>query len=110
MAQKRTAARRAGSRPASYTAPLEAALEATRSVLEEERKPFALIGGLAVAVRATPRFTHDVDFALSCSDADAEALVGSFVRRGFRMDALLMTKSTNRIATVRLIPPAQTSW
>ena len=105
MAQKRTAPRRSRPRAASYSAPLEAALEATRRVLDDEQRPFALIGGLAVAVRATPRFTHDVDFALSCSDAEAEALVGSFVRRGFRMDALLMTKSTNRIATVRLIPP-----
>lgn len=83
---------------------MEAAVKATKSVLDEEARAHALIGGLAIAVRANPRFTDDVDFALSCSDADAEALVRSFVRRGFTMDALLMTKSTNRIATVRLKP------
>lgn len=42
---------------------------------------------------------------LWCSDDDAEALIRSFVRRGFTIDALLMTKSTKRIATVRLKPP-----
>lgn len=64
-----------------------------------------MIGGLAISARAAPRFTDDVDFALSCSDDDAEALIRSFVRRGFAIDALLMTKSTDRIATVRLKPP-----
>lgn len=84
---------------------MEAAIKATKSVLDEEGRAYALIGGLAISARAAPRFTDDVDFALSCSDADAEALVGSFVRRGFSLDALLMTRSTNRIATVRLKPP-----
>ncbi|MDP1829949.1 MAG: nucleotidyl transferase AbiEii/AbiGii toxin family protein [Archangium sp.] len=84
---------------------MESALEETRRVLDEEQRPYALIGGLAISARATPRFTHDVDFALFCTDAEAEGLVGSFVRRGWAVDALLMTKSTNRIATVRLTPP-----
>lgn len=84
---------------------MEAAIEATKRVLDEEARAHALIGGLAISARATPRFTDDVDFALSCSDDDAEALIRSFVRRGFTIDALLMTKSTNRIATVRLKPP-----
>lgn len=105
MARKSTAARRKRPGSASNSTALEAALKATKDVLDEEERAYALIGGLAIAARATPRFTHDVDFALSCSDADAESLIRSFVRRGFTMDALLMTKSTNRIATVRLKPP-----
>lgn len=56
-------------------------------------------------MRAAPRFTYDVDFVLACTDAEAEQLVGVFLRSGFRVDALLMTKATNRIATVRLLPP-----
>lgn len=105
MARKSAAPRRKRLRSASHSSALETAVEATKKVLDEEARSHALIGGLAVSARATPRFTDDVDLALSCSDADAEALIRSFVRRGFTIDALLMTKSTNRIATVRLKPP-----
>lgn len=38
----------------------------------------ALIGGLAVSVRAEPRFTRDIDLAVTVrDDADAERLVNS---------------------------------
>ena len=105
MALKPSTPRRPGLRAATRPTALEKALKETRRVLDEEQKPYALIGGLAISARATPRFTHDVDFALFCSDAEAESLVGSLVRRGWSVDALLMTKSTNKIATVRLTPP-----
>jgi hypothetical protein len=105
MARKSAAPRGKRLRSASHSTALEAAVEATKRVLDEEARAHALIGGLAISARATPRFTDDVDFALSCSDADAEDLIKSFVWRGFTIDALLMTKSTNRIATVRLKPP-----
>jgi hypothetical protein len=39
------------------------------------RRPFALVGGLAISVRGEVRFTRDVDIAVAVrDDADTEAL------------------------------------
>jgi hypothetical protein len=44
--------------------------------LRPRGKRFALVGGLAVSVRAEVRFTRDVDLAVAVSsDAEAESLV-----------------------------------
>ncbi|MDQ3468380.1 MAG: nucleotidyl transferase AbiEii/AbiGii toxin family protein [Actinomycetota bacterium] len=64
---------------------------------------FALVGGLAVAVRAEPRLTRDADLAVSVhSDDEAEALVLQLVRRGYRTVAMVEQQATGRLATVRL--------
>ena len=42
---------------------LESALAAAATDIEVEGKRFALVGGLAVSVRAEVRFTRDVDLA-----------------------------------------------
>jgi hypothetical protein len=43
---------------------------------------FDLIGGLAVSVRAEPRFTRDIDLAVAVTDdRDAESLSPSFSRQ-----------------------------
>ena len=50
-------------------------------------KAYALVGGFAVNVRTEPRFTADVDFAVSVKD-DAEAeevLLRCLTRRGSRV-------------------------
>jgi hypothetical protein len=45
---------------------------------------WAIIGGLAVATRAAPRFTQDVDFAVSVrDDAEAEDIVHRMSVRGY---------------------------
>ena len=45
---------------------------------------WAVIGGLAVATRATPRFTQDVDFAISVpGDGEAENIVHRMQIRGY---------------------------
>lgn len=60
-----------------------AAITAAVSVLEVERVPYALIGGLAVGVRSgVPRATLDVDFAIA-SDTDLDALCERFRGAGF---------------------------
>lgn len=67
-----------------------------------------MVGGLAVSVRAEPRFTRDVDLAMAvANDADAEALVRSLVASGYRVIASLEQEAVGRLATVRLQSPSE---
>jgi predicted nucleotidyltransferase len=88
-------------------------LDALRRAGEEfDRKRFgwALVGGLAVSIRAEPRFTRDVDVAVAVSDdAAAEALVGDLGAQGYRLQTTLEQAALGRLATVRLIPPGATA-
>jgi predicted nucleotidyltransferase len=82
-------------------------LEALRAVLSDLaslRRPCAVVGGLAVSARTVPRFTRDVDLAISVeSDADAESVVARLLDRGYRMLGQLEHADTGRLATVRLL-------
>ena len=76
------------------------------SDLRGQGAPFALIGGLAVSVRAEPRFTRDVDVAVAVADdAAAEALVRSLAGHGYRVLGQA-EHDRGRLATVRIAPPA----
>lgn len=67
---------------------------------------WAITGGLAVATRAMPRFTADVDFAISVpSDAEAENLVHRMQIRGYAVGMILEQDYVDRLATVRLTRP-----
>lgn len=83
--------------------------ETLRRVAEDLRKlkrPWALIGGLAVSARAEPRTTRDVDLAVAVADdKEAESLVFRLQALGYAVVALLEQESTGRMATVRLRPP-----
>lgn len=84
---------------------LEAVLCDAVDDLLEARASFALVGGLAVSVRAEPRFTRDADLAVAvASDAEAEALVHRLGTRGWRVLTVVEQKATSRLATVRLAP------
>jgi hypothetical protein len=66
----------------------------------------ALVGGLAVAARADPRFTRDVDLAVSVEDDDAaEAVVRGLLHRGYGLLATVEQDATGRLATARLAMP-----
>src|SRR5258706_9470243 len=55
---------------------IERALAAAVDSLRSAKREFALVGGLAVSVRAEVRFTRDVDLAVRVADdADAERLM-----------------------------------
>jgi predicted nucleotidyltransferase len=70
--------------------------------------PWALVGGLAVSAHTQPRFTRDIDIALSpADDAAAERLVDVMLRRGYRVVATLEQPPSGRLATVRLLPPGE---
>lgn len=68
---------------------------------------FALVGGLAVSVRAEIRFTRDVDVAVPIADdAAAESLVFALGARGYRPVASVEHETVRRLATARLLSRA----
>lgn len=78
-----------------------------RDALTEVGCRAALVGGLAVSARAEPRFTRDIDVAVSVeSDADAEHVVRALLGRGWQVLAQVEQDRTDRLATVRFAPPA----
>ena len=69
---------------------------------------WALIGGLAVAARAEPRTTRDVDVAVAVDDDEAaERVVASLLRRGYRVFAQLEHTDADRLGGIRLVSPAE---
>ena len=67
---------------------------------------WAVIGGLAVAFRAEPRFTKDVDVAVAVADDDeAEGIVNRLQVRGYALASLVEPDYVNRLATARLVKP-----
>jgi hypothetical protein len=77
------------------------------TTLREWRVPFALVGGLAIGIRAMARATRDVDLAVSVGDENlANDLVRRFHLRGW-MDrpegAVFQRRDTGGLALVRLV-------
>lgn len=84
------------------------ALEQVLSHLQDLRVRAAVLGGLAVSVWTEPRFTRDVDLAVAVrADADAEQLVHRLTQRGYRLMATVEQTAAARLATARLLPPAE---
>lgn len=87
--------------------PLGAALRRISTDLAQAGVKFALVGGIAVSERTTPRFTADVDLAVAVdSDRDAERVVSGLLRVGYRLFAQMEHLDTGRFATARLLLPA----
>jgi nucleotidyltransferase AbiEii toxin of type IV toxin-antitoxin system len=86
------------------TTGLERALLAATVDLRQAGRPFALVGGLAVSVRAEVRFTRDVDLAVVvANDSEAEALVIELQTKGYRAVALVEHDTQHRLATARIL-------
>ncbi len=67
----------------------------------------ALVGGLAVSIRAEVRFTRDVDLAISVdSDADLERITRTLAAEGFALIAVVEQEDRERIAIARLRSPS----
>jgi hypothetical protein len=67
---------------------------------------WAVIGGLAVAFRAEPRFTKDVDLAVAVADdAEAEGIVNRLQVRGYALTSLVEQDYVSRLAIARLVRP-----
>ena len=85
---------------------LERALAAAADDIAAEGKRFALVGGLAVSVRAEVRFTRDVDLAVAVdNDTEAESLVYALKSRGYTTVASVEHEAQSRLATIRLRSP-----
>ena len=85
---------------------LAAVLQDMADELSRLRIPFAVVGGLAVSVRGTPRFTNDADLAVAVEgDRQAEQLVRDLLGRGYRLLSQLEHRDTGRLATMRLVSP-----
>jgi hypothetical protein len=84
-------------------------LDALRRAGEEfdrRRLGWALVGGLAVSIRAEPRFTRDVDIALAIADdAGIEGLIADLRAQGYGLETVLEQVALRRLATARLVPP-----
>lgn len=64
---------------------------------------WALVGGLAVSCHVDPRFTRDIDVAITAShDAEAEGLVRVLSSRSYRVVTAIEQDAVARLATVRL--------
>jgi predicted nucleotidyltransferase len=82
---------------------LAAILRATAARLDANGLKWAVVGGLAVSARTSPRFTQDIDLAVVVSsDVEAERLVGNLARDAFRITAVVEQTATGRLATARL--------
>jgi hypothetical protein len=85
---------------------LERALAAAADDIAAEGKRFALVGGLAVSVRAEVRFTRDVDLAVAVdNDTEAESFVYALKSRGYTTVASVEHEAQSRLATIRLWSP-----
>lgn len=85
-------------------------LENISSVLATLGVEWALVGGLAVSARTSPRFTADVDVAVSVDDdPGAEALVRALLGKEYRLSATVEQDAVERLATARLLTPGQQS-
>ncbi len=73
--------------------------------LRDQGCALALVGDLAVSARAEPRFTRDIDVALSvASDEAAESMLFGLQNRGYTLVATVEQEHVNRLATARLLP------
>lgn len=82
---------------------LERLLRRLQGDLSQVDVRYALVGGLAVGARTEPRFTSDIDMAVSVKDdAEAERLVREFIARGYSVLAVVEQTGVGRLATARL--------
>jgi hypothetical protein len=85
---------------------IEKALAHAAESLRVLERGFALVGGLAVSLRAEVRFTRDVDLAVTVEDdADFEHLIFDLSGHGYATLATVEQQATQRLATVRLRSP-----
>jgi hypothetical protein len=85
----------------------EAALVDVTARLTRLGVPHALVGGLAISIRAEVRFTRDVDLAIWVdSDADVERITRALAAEGFALVAVVEQDEKKRIAIARLRSPS----
>ena len=69
--------------PYSFSENLLAALKKLKSLLEKQRTPYMLIGGIAVALWGEPRATQDIDIVVLISKDRAFDFLEEAKKYGF---------------------------
>ena len=88
--------------------PLDDAVRRLAADLRSCGVRWAMVGGIAVSVRAEPRFTKDVDAAVAVEDdAGAEGVVRGLIQRRYVVEWELEQKATGRLAGMRLRSPGE---
>ncbi len=68
---------------------------------------WAVVGGIAVSSHSEPRFTRDIDVAVSVkNNAEAEKITLDFRQSGMSILAMIEQETRERLATVRFNPDA----
>jgi hypothetical protein len=82
---------------------IERALRLAADELHRRHQRFALVGGLAIAIRGEARFTRDIDLAIAADDdAQTETLIRDLASSGYSVIAIIEQEARQRLATVRL--------
>ena len=77
---------------------VDAVLRQAAADLDAIGARWAVIGGLAVAFRAEPRFTKDVDLAVAVADdREAEGIVNRLQVRGYALASLVEQDYVSRL-------------
>lgn len=87
---------------------LEKALAELAHSLRELGVTHALVGGLAVSVRAEPRTTRDIDVVVAvATDAEAERVTSRLRTLGYGIGEFLEETTSGRLSTVRITTPQE---
>lgn len=82
---------------------LKTSLIQVQSIFYDLGYSWALVGGLAVSARCEPRFTNDLDLAISvASDEQAESLTFKLIKRGASLEFTLDQDEQKRLSMVSL--------
>lgn len=82
---------------------LKSSLIQVQSTFHDLGYSWALVGGLAVSTRCEPRFTNDLDIAISvASDEQAESLTFKLIKRGAHLEFTLDQDEQKRLSMVSL--------
>lgn len=83
---------------------VNAALRKAVADLDAVNTHWALIGGIAIAARSTPRFTRDLDFAIAVAgDSEAEDVVHRLRSRGYSPRGLIEQDYVEQLSGVRMV-------
>ena len=74
------------------SAELVVAVESLAETFAARAVHYALIGGLAAAMRGRPRYTHDVDFFLDVPQLALPGLLDELRGGGFTLDPAVVTR------------------
>lgn len=82
---------------------LEAGLARIAATADKAGISWAIVGGFAISVRVEPRFTRDIDLAITVADDNAaEAILAGLNGSGYRVVAAVEQDAVGRLAIARM--------